>query len=140
MSRQNASYTILDAKGATGAGNNIFCGDFRHIIFQVATDGNNDANFTLKFQGSIGAGRTPDTIDKSPAFASSQTVTNQWDYIEVIDLEDGSAVDGDTGISKAGGDDYRLFEANINGLDWINARVTARSEGEITVICRLFND
>ena len=40
----------------------------------------------------------------------------------------------------AGADDYRIVEANINGLQYLSARVTARSAGEVTVVCRLFND
>jgi hypothetical protein len=50
-----------------------------------------------------------------------------WDFIEVVDLEDGTAIDGDTGVAVATADDYRLFSANIDGMRWINARVTART-------------
>lgn len=138
--RRVAHYTVLDAKGATGAGTNVYVRDFRNAIFFVATDGGADAALTIKFQGSIGKGISTANREESPAFGSAQSVTNQWDYIEVIDLEDGSAIDGDTGISVAGADDYRMFEAQINGLDWLNVSVTARTEGEVTVFCKLYND
>ena len=117
-------------------GRNIFCRDFRHAIFAVSTSGN--ANLTLKFVGALA--KSPDSLNSCPDFSAAQSNTNMWDYIEVVDLEDGSAIDGDTGISPSGTDDYRLFEANINGLDWINAVLTAWSAGDATVIVKLYND
>lgn len=138
--RDNKDYVILDAVGPAAAGIAIRCEDYRHAIFFYATDGGGDAASTVKFQGSIGAGSTPDTIDVAPAFGSAQSVTNMWDYVEVIDLESGSNIDGDTGVAVATADDYRMFEANINGLKYICARITARTAGEVTVIVRLFND
>ena len=140
MSRQYVEYTILDAKAVAGAGIAIPCEDFRHAIFFVATDGGSDAALTLKFQGSIGKDIGVVNRDTAPAFASAASVTNMWDYIEVIDLESGAAIDGDTGISVATADDYRQLEANINGLKFLCARVTARTEGEVTVLVKLFND
>ncbi len=62
-----------------------------------------------------------------PDFAAAQTVTNNWDYIQMIDLNSGSSVVGDTGMVCTGTDDFRLFEVNINSLDYINFNVTARS-------------
>jgi len=139
MSRQNVYYKIFDAEDTKDAVLAIPCGDFRHAIFYLATDGGDDANFTVKFQGSIGKGIDAN-MDVAPDFSAAQSVTNMWDYIEVVDLEDGSMIDGDTGVSSAGGDDYRMFEANINGLQYIGARLTARSAGEVTLVLRLFND
>jgi len=140
MSRQVVEYVVLNAKGATGAGIAIPCRDYRHAIFSFATDGGGDAALTVKFQGSIGAGVKPNVINTAPAFGSAQSVTNHWDYIEVIDLEDGSAIDGDTGVAVATADNYRLLEANINGLDFVCAVVTARTAGEVTVKVKLYND
>ena len=140
MSRRTEPYTIHDAKGATGAGNAIFCRDFRNVIFFFATDGGGDAALTVKFQGSIGAGISDSAKESAPNFGANASVTNMWDFIEVIDLESGSAINGDTGVAVATADDYRQFEANINGLDYINARITARTQGEVTVFVKLYND
>ena len=123
--RNWANQTLLDAKGATGIGKALFADDFKNIIFSFATDGGGDAALTVKFQASVS--------DVMPDFAAAQSVTNEWDYIEVVDLEDGTAIDGDTGVAVATADDYRMFEANINGARWVCARVTARSAGEVTV-------
>ena len=137
--RQNVFYTILNAEDTVDTVLAISCDDFRHAVFFFATDGGGDAALTVKFQGSIGKGIGAN-MDIAPTFSSAASVTNMWDYIEVIDLEDGSAIDGDTGVAVATADDYRMFEANINGLQYLSARLTARTAGEVTVIVRLFND
>lgn len=116
-------------------GRNILVEDFRHCI--ISFNGSSDANMTVKFQGSIGDSTTDNA---APDFSAAQAYNNQWDYIEVIDLEDGSAIDGDTGVAQTGTNDHRMFEMNINGLRWINAIVTAWSAGATTIRVRLFND
>ncbi len=91
----------------------------------------------MNFQGSIGIGLNNDS---SPNFAASQSVTNMWSFIEVIDLENGAPIRGNTGIALVAVDNYRIFGININGLLWLNARVTARTAGNVTVKVLLFND
>ena len=105
--RSSVEYTILDAKGATWVWTNLLVQDFRNSVFSYATDGWTDAALTVKFQWSI--------QETAPDFSAAQSVTNMWDYIEVIDLQSGSAIDWDTWVAVASADDYRLFEANVNG-------------------------
>jgi len=121
---------ILTAKAETGVGSNILVEDFQHIVLSLDTI--DSANLVVKFAGSLS--------DTEPDFSAAQSTTNRWDYIEVKDLQDGSAVDGDTGITMGGTDDHRILEANINGLKWFTAIVTARSAGSVTVKGKLFND
>ena len=130
--RDSKEYTIMSAKGDTGIGNIINVRDFRHCVLSFHTDGGGDAALTAKVQGSIS--------EDSPTFNSAQSPSNQWDYIQLKDLEDGSSIDGDTGFVVATADDNRLFEANINGLEWLTVRITAITEGELTVTVRLFNN
>jgi hypothetical protein len=111
---------ILSAKAATGIGSAILVENFDHIGLTLASDTN--ATFTVKVQGS-----QQNTL---PAFESAQSATNQWDYVQVKDLEDGSAIDGDTGIAFTD-DDVRQFEVNTNGLRWVNVVVTAYTDGKI---------
>lgn len=132
MYRNSQEYTILNAKGATGIGKSIDVTDFRHAVVYISTDGGGDAALTCKIQGSVS--------EDAPTFSAAQSVSNQWDYIQAKDLEDGSSIDGDTGFVVAGADDYRMWEVNINGLKWLNAIVTAHSEGEVTVKVRLFSN
>jgi len=123
--------TILNNVGSVSTGETMNVEDFNHLILQLASDGGADANLTVKFQGSVS--------DEAPDFSAAQSVTNHWDYIQVVDLEDGSTIDGDTGFSFAGVDDYKNFELNINGLKWITASVTARTQGEVTVKIKAYN-
>ncbi len=123
--RDYKTYLILSAAAAAGAGKAINVQDFRNIVFSLATDGGGSANLTVKFAGSV--------QDVCPNFSAAQSVTNMFDYIEVVDLQSGAAIDGDTGVSVAAADDYRLFEANVNGLKWVCAIVTARSAGSVSV-------
>ena len=128
--RDSKSYTILDAAAATGKGLSAFAKDFRNAIFSF--DSASNGNLTVKFAGSLSVA--------APDFDATRSPSNQWDYIQVIDLEDGSAIDGDTGIVLTGTDDNRQVEANINGLNWVTAIVTARSAGNITVKVVLYEN
>lgn len=117
-------------------GRNIFVDDFRHCILSL--DGDSNANMTVKFQGSTG--KSVDDPDDAPDFSAAQARDNSWDYIEVYDLESGSAIDGDTGVAQAGTNDHRMFEVNINGISWLNAIITAYSAGNTTITIKLYND
>ncbi len=131
MSRRYAGeQLILSAKGTTGIGTPFTVPDFMHLLMTLSST--NSANFTVKFQGSYS-----DTV---PDFSSAQTNSNRWDYIQVRDMEDNSAIDGDTGVSFAGTDDVRQFEANLNGLKWVCARVTAISAGEVYLRLQAFSN
>ena len=125
-------YILLNAKATTGIGNIISVDDLKTLNLSFATDGSGTAALTVKFQGSIS--------ENAPDFAAAQSLSNHWDNIEVIDLQDGAAVDGDLGVSVATADDYRLFEANVNALRWVCARVTARTAGSVTVKFRGFSN
>jgi hypothetical protein len=114
----------MSAKAATGVGNFIDVRDFRNVVINVSSASN--GNFTVKCVGAIG--------DTSPAFASAQSATNQWDYIELADLSDSSApVRGATGVVATGTDVCHLYEVNVNGLDWLTFNITAISAGTVTV-------
>jgi hypothetical protein len=129
MRQTSDAFKIFNAKAATGTGVSFNASDYEHIVISVATA--SSANFTIKFQGAIS--------DEAPTFSDAQSVANMWDYVEVIDLQSGSAIDGDTGVSAAGTDDFRLFEVNTNGLKWVNATLTAYAAGAITVVAKGFS-
>lgn len=128
MRRVTPEMPMLTAKDATGSGNAILVEDFIHIILAIHTA--SSANLTVKVQGS--------TQDEQPTWGSAQSPTNKWDYIQLKDLEDAAAIDGDTGFAVAGTDDNRLFEVNVNGLKWLNLIVTARAAGSVTATAKGF--
>ena len=130
MSKDIKEYTIMLAKGDTGVGNIPMCEDFTHAIVSVHTT--DSTNCTLKFAGSI--------AEETPNFAAGQSPTNSYEFVQAKDLEDGSTLDGDTGLVLSGTDDNRLFEINTNALRFITARITAISAGAVTVKVRLYNN
>ena len=128
--RNFKQYTILDAKATTGIGKNILVKDYIHLVIAIGTA--DSANLTVKAVGSLG--------ETAPDFSSAQSSDNMYDFIEMVDLQSGSKVTGDTGISFAGTDDFRMFEINTNGLQWLNFKVTARSAGSVTVNLMAFTN
>ena len=130
---------IMEAKAATGVGNYIEVSDYRHAV--VFIDFAGTANMTIKCVGSIGAGdeTTIVTENASPDATAAQSGTNSYEFIQMVDLQDGSPVDGDTGIVVVA-DDHRMLSINVDGLKWLNFRITARSGGNATVKVKLFRD
>src|ERR1043166_9724346 len=121
MRNYAGEFTIMDAKAATGIGNNFYVKDFRHIVVTINSAGS--ANLTVKAVGAIS-----ETV---PNFAAAQSPTNRYDFINMRDYEDNSKVDGDDGLALSGTDDQRMFEFNTNGLTWINFIITARAAGNV---------
>lgn len=131
--RESARYTNMAAKAATGVGNNIFVKDFRHLIASIdAVVGAGEA-VTIKCQGSVS--------DDSPDFSAAQSVANQWDYIQIVDQESGSTIDGDTGITISSADDNRQVAINIDGLNWLNFELSSITGTiAVTVDVQAYND
>ncbi len=131
----NTHYVLNAAnavKGAASNGNGMFMevSDFRHLILALDTTGS--ATATIKVQGSIS--------ETAPDFTAAQSQSNQWGYIQAIDLADQSVVNGATGFVLTGTDTDRLLEINTNGLKWINVIVTAYTQGTIYAQIKPFND
>ena len=122
----NKFYNVMTAKAATGIGNVLYVGDATSVHFFIATDGGGDAALTVQFQGA--------STESAPTFSSAQSKINQWEYLDVIDSEDGASIDGDTGIAASSADIYRKVYLNVEaGITWVTANVTARTAGEVTV-------
>ncbi len=121
-------YQIFNAKATTGTSSVIDVRDFRNCVVKIGTA--TSANLTVKAQWAVASASTTTT---PPTFSSAQSVSNHWDYIQMVDLQNGAAVDGDTGFVVTGTDDFRQFEINVNSLDYIAFTVTARSAGSVTI-------
>lgn len=94
--------------------------DYQNFIYFIQANGTG----TVKFAGTIY--ETP--IDPTQSSSS----TNPWDYIEVVDLQNGVTIDGDTGISFTGADN-RMFEVNINAQSWVTPVATSYTTGTIQI-------
>lgn len=128
MARQRIHYgNVLEAKASTGASNAFFCSDFRNLIAGISAPAN--STFTIKFVGGVG--------DTAPDFTAAQSTTNKYDFLEAIDLQDGSAIDGDTGVTidnTTAAVNNRLFEININALDYVGIQVTSWTDGSVSAV------
>jgi|AntRauTorckE6833_2_1112554.scaffolds.fasta_scaffold04809_6 hypothetical protein len=97
--------------------------DFRNAVLSLVTDGGGTAAMTVKVVGSIQ--RNP------PDFAKPSSVDNQWSTVQVINLENSTEINGDTGIVLAGEDLAAMYEININHLTWVSC-ILEGTAGEIT--------
>lgn len=77
--------------------------------------------------------------ESEPDFAAAATATNQWAYCEVVDLNDGSAIDGSTGVALAA-TTTRRFEYNSNSSKWIGIVCSAYATGTIAGTVFLSNN
>lgn len=122
---------VLTSTSTNGAGTKIDVGLYRGVA--CAMDTERTSSYTLKFAGSLS--------DTAPDFNSAASVSNQWDYIEVVDVEDGNTIDGDTGLTYVNQEDHRMFEVNTNRLNWLTAILSSVTQPTTTTLkCKPFNN
>src|SRR3990167_1628559 len=107
-------YTAIAAATGTTLSAAYNVSEFRNVVISVGVTG--PVNHKIFVKGAIG--------DGAPNFNASRSRTNQWEYIDIVDLEDGASIDGDTGVNFTT-TDVRMFEVNDNVLDWIAIHETA---------------
>lgn len=121
---------VFEHNTAGGGGHPILVVDFKTVTIKLLANG--AAGGTLHFVKS-----DQDIIDL-PDFGSAQSETNDWEYVEVIDLSTGNPIDGATGTTVVPNDD-RSFEFNTNGAAWIGAIWTSPTGEIIHLRARAFN-
>lgn len=110
-------------------GKTIYVGDYRHI--KVALDFSDTPTMRVKFQSS-----DQESVD----FAASQSATNDWDYVEVIDGEDGTSFEGDTGFNCTGSSDHRKFIYNLDSATWVTVNITSWTAGKLGIILSAYKN
>lgn len=117
--------TLLSASAtATSAGIRIT--DFKQAVLAISGSAST-ANLKVFIKGSVG--------ETAPSFSihkSARTPTNNWEFLDVIDLEDAASIDGLTGIDL-NGNAYRLVRVDLSSLDFIAVSATAVTAGTVTV-------
>lgn len=113
---------VFDDKAATGLSKLVNVTDFN--VISIALHGDSSANLTVKLVGS--------TKETPPDFTATQGENNSWDYVQMVDLQNGAQINGDTGVAFTGAADDRNLEANVNSLRWVALIVTARSAGTLS--------
>lgn len=119
----------------------LFVSDWRNIIVSFVTSGS--FNGTVKIAGSIGKPvvlpsdkRSEDT----PNFSATQSASNPYQYIQLINLDTAAAVNGATGITSAGTDLNVMYEVNTNGLKYLCPVITGWTAGTITMKAQLLDN
>lgn len=107
--------------------------DFKNAILSFYTAAT--ATLTVKVAGSIGK-----LNGDSPNFGATVSPSNPYTFVQIIDLDTGSAINGATGIVVAGTDVGKTYEINTNGIKFLTLVPTAWTQGSITAKLQLFND
>lgn len=112
--------------------------DFRDIEIQSGTSGT--ATTTLKFAGSQGIPDSASTYNPGnprkdlPNFAATVSPSNPYTFLQGINLDTGSAINGATGIVVAGTDVNVQHEVNVNAQKWFTAFPVSWTQGAITMV------
>ena len=113
--------TMLDEVATTTWSSAFNVADYQHVDLTVATTA---ATSTVTVACSM--------QQLEPTFSSVASATNRWDYVQVLDYENGASIDGDTGVVFAGATEVRLLELNINNARWCSV-YNNRTTGTTTV-------
>lgn len=118
----------MNAQAANGASITPLVQNFKTVVFSVS--GASTPNATVKFF-------TSDN-ELPPDVTAAQSASNAWDYVQVVDLQSGTGIAGDTGMAFTGSADTRRFELNLNGARWCGAVVSGYLAGNVTILMRAF--
>lgn len=117
----------------------VFAQDFMHGIINIITSGT--ATLTVKIAGSLGKTlNDTDSHGDTPNFGATVSVDNPYGFVQAINLDDGTVVDGSTGIVVAGTDINKTYEINTNAHKYITIIPTSWTAGAITIKLKLFNN
>ncbi len=116
----------------------MFVSDWRNVILTVVATGS--FNGTIKIAGSLGKPISLPSDKRSedtPNFGATQSASNPYTFIQLINLDTGARVDGATGITSAGTNILNTYEVNINALKYIAPVFTAWTAGAVTIKAQL---
>lgn len=137
----------INGSGA-GAGSGGIClkappilmiSDFRNITLEIGTSGSTTS--TIKVMGSSGIPDSAATFDPGnprkdlPNFGATVVpATNPYSFMQIIDLDPSTAVNGSTGVVVAGTDINKSYEVNINLAKWLTVIPISWTQGAITIV------
>lgn len=112
----------------------LYVEDWRNIVFSFESTGS--LNATIKLAGSMGKPvvlPSDKYSEDTPNFGATESATNPYQFVQIINLDTAAAVNGATGITSAGTDLHTQYEVNVNVLKYFCPIVTAWSAGAITM-------
>ena len=131
MRRIPLTIKMLDSV-QTSVSSGVRISDYRNCILSII--GSGSANLKVFVKGAVSTkGAEYNDVPTFDVLSSARGENSNWDFIEVVDLEDGTAIDGDDGINLSG-NVIRLVEVNINSLDWLAVHATGIVAGTVSVV------
>ena len=116
---------------ADGVGTAIKVDEYDKVTLQLGSADDaltNAADLTIRFLVSVS--------NTAPNFAGTRTVANHFEYVDVIDLQSGTSIDGDTGIrfgASGAANDFRNLEVNFGGAKCVCAVISGYVSGKLTL-------
>lgn len=107
---------------------------FVNVVFSFVSSSSLSA--TIKIAGSLGkpvVSASDKRSENTPNFGATQSASNPYQYLQLINLDTAAAVNGATGITSAGTDLNTMYEVNINAMKYICPVLTAWTAGVITM-------
>lgn len=100
-------------------------------VLEVGTTGT--ATMTVKAVGAQGKamGSGNDQHGDTPNFGAVQSATNNWTYLQLIQLSDNDSVDGSTGIVTSATDINNVYQVNIDKMKYITMVLSSWTQGAI---------
>lgn len=137
----NTGADVAGSGGGAGSGGVVMLapkvldvGDYRNVI--LAVDTASSANFTMLVAGSLGK-PTRTSHGDTPNFGATESASNPYSNMQIINLDTAAAVNGATGITTAGTDLHNSYEVNTNGIKYLSLILSAWSAGAITIVAFL---
>lgn len=117
------SQVLVSAQTANGATSSAIVDAAKMTLFTVHTTGTTTA--TIKFVAGF--------HNEAPDFSSPSTVDNDWHYVEVIDVNTGTPIDGSTGVATTATDINAAYQMNVDGAYHVGAIVSNMTAGSINI-------
>jgi len=99
--------TLWSASSTAGWSKAIRVDDYRNIVLMPSSTSTASMTYKFAVSNDLASGAECSTVD----FTSTALAGNHWDYVEVIDMENGTSIEGDTGYVVSA-DEVRNFEVN----------------------------
>jgi hypothetical protein len=112
----------------------LLVSEYRNIILQVSTSGT--ATLTLKVAGSLGKPEASSLTSPRydyPNIGGTVGPTNEYTFLQLLNLDTAAALNGATGIALSGADTNTQYEVNVNAQKYFTVFPTAWTQGVITI-------
>ena len=108
------------------------------VVAELSISTASTATVTLKIAGSNGI-ISPTSHGDTPNFGGTIDGTNQYSFLQIVNLDDSSTVNGSTGIVVAGTNINNLYEVNVNAIKYLTVIPVSWTQGSLTIKVKLLS-